>query len=158
MLNCDGSPLPTVQRRVEQIDITSYAEVVLATPAADALHPAFSNLFVQTEIIRHQRAIIATRRPRSVDEQPPWMFHVMAVHGADAGEMSYETDRMRFIGRGRTLAAPVAMSSPSPLSGSEGPVLDPIVAIRCRITLDPETSATVNVVTGVGETRDCACT
>ena len=89
------------------IDITSYAEVVLATPAADALHPAFSNLFVQTEIIRHQRAIIATRRPRSVDEQTLWMFHVMAVHGAEAGEMSYETDRMRFIGRGRPLPHPL---------------------------------------------------
>ena len=136
------------------IDITSYAEVVLATPAADALHPAFSNLFVQTEIIRPQSAIIATRRPRSVDEQPPWMFHVMAVHGADTGEMSYETDRMRFIGRGKTAAAPVAMSNLAPLSGSEGPVLDPILAIRCRMTLDPATSATVNIVTGVGETRD----
>jgi cellobiose phosphorylase len=136
------------------IDITSYAEVVLATPAADALHPAFSNLFVQTEIVRPQSAIIATRRPRSVDEQPPWMFHVMTVHGADTGEMSYETDRARFIGRGKTVAAPVAMSSLSTLSGSEGPVLDPIVAIRCRMTLDPAASASVNVVTGIGETRD----
>jgi cyclic beta-1,2-glucan synthetase len=136
------------------IDITSYAEVVLASPASDALHPAFSNLFVQTEIIRRQKAIIATRRPRSVDEQPPWMFHVMAVHGAQTGEMSYETDRMRFVGRGNTVAAPEAMSSLSPLSGSEGPVLDPIVAVRCRITLDPATSATVNVVTGVAENRD----
>jgi cellobiose phosphorylase len=136
------------------IDITSYAEVVLATPAADVLHPAFSNLFVQTELIRPQSAIIATRRPRSVDEQPPWMFHVMAVHGADTGEISYETDRMRFIGRGKTVAAPLAMSSLSPLSGSEGPVLDPIVAIRCRITLEPAASASVNVVTGIGETRD----
>ena len=78
----------------------------------------------------------------------------MAVHGAETGEMSYETDRMRFIGRAKTVAAPVAMSSPSPLSGSEGPVLDPIVAIRCRITLDPEASVTVNIVTGVGENRD----
>jgi cellobiose phosphorylase len=138
------------------IDITSYAEVVLASPAADALHPAFSNLFVQTEIVRSQRAILCTRRPRSVDEQTPWMFHVMAVHGAETGEMSYETDRMRFIGRGNTLAAPEAMSSLSPLSGSEGPVLDPIVAIRCPITLDPETSATINIVTGAGETHD-AC-
>lgn len=138
------------------IDITSYAEVVLASPVADELHPAFSNLFVQTEIIRRQRAIIATRRPRSVDEEPPWMFHVMAVHGAKAGEMSYETDRMRFIGRGNTVAAPEAMSSLSDLSGSEGSVLDPIVSIRCLITLDPETSATVNLVTGVGESRD-AC-
>ena len=136
------------------IDITSYAEVVLASPAADALHPAFSNLFVQTEIVRRQRAIIATRRPRSADEQPPWMFHVMAVHGTETDEMSYETDRVRFIGRGKTIAAPAAMSSLSPLSGSEGPVLDPIVAIRCRITLDPATSATVNLITGVGENRD----
>jgi cellobiose phosphorylase len=136
------------------IDITSYAEVVLATPAADALHPAFSNLFVQTEIIRSQNAIIATRRPRSVGEQTPWMFHVMAVHGAETGERSYETDRMRFIGRGKTPTAPVAMSSPSPLSGSEGSVLDPIVAVRCPIILEPETSVTVNVVTGVGENRD----
>ena len=139
------------------IDVTSYAEVVLASPAADALHPAFSNLFVQTEIIKRQGAIIATRRPRSGDEQPPWMFHAMAVHGADMGAMSYETDRMRFIGRGNTLTAPEAMRGLSPLSGGEGPVLDPIVAIRCPITLDPETSATVNVVTGAGETRDvCA--
>ena len=65
------------------IEVTSYAEVVLASPAADALHPAFSNLFVQTEILRQRQAILCTRRPRSLDEQPPWMFHLMAVHGAD---------------------------------------------------------------------------
>ena len=64
------------------------------------MHPTFSNLFVQTEIIRQQRAILCTRRPRSLGEHPPWMFHLMAVHGADIGEISYETDRMRFIGRG----------------------------------------------------------
>jgi cellobiose phosphorylase len=139
------------------LEVTSYAEVVLASPAADALHPAFSNLFVQTEILRSQGAILATRRPRSSDEQAPWMFHAMAAHGATMGEMSYETDRLRFIGRGNTLVAPEAMRDLSPLSGSEGPVLDPIVSIRCRITLDPQTSATVNIVTGAGKTRDvCA--
>ena len=139
------------------IEITSYAEVVLSSSAADALHPAFSNLFVQTEIIRRQGAILATRRPRSGDEQPPWMFHAMAVHGAYMGEMSYETDRLRFIGRGNTLTSPEAMTNLSPLSGTEGPVLDPIVAIRCQITIDPDTSATVNIVTGAGETSD-VCT
>ena len=147
-------------RRRREIDVTSYAEVVLAPPAADALHPAFSNLFVQTEIIRRQRAILCTRRPRSIDEQAPWMFHLMAVHGAKVGEISYETDRMQFIGRGNTVADPQAMngsSGPSgALSGSQGSVLDPIVAIRYRITLDPEKSATINIVSGMGETRD-AC-
>jgi cellobiose phosphorylase len=142
------------------IEVTSYAEVVLAPPAADALHPAFSNLFVQTEILRERQAILCTRRPRSEDEQPPWMLHLMAVHGAESEEVSYETDRGRFIGRGRTVADPRAMSVPSgpssPLSDSQGSVLDPIVAIRHRITLDPGKSAKVNMVTGIGETREGA--
>jgi cellobiose phosphorylase len=136
------------------IDVTSYAEVVLASPAADALHPAFSNLFVQTEILRPQRAILCTRRPRSLDEHTPWMFHLMAVHGAEIGEISYETDRLRFIGRGNTVANPQTVSGAAALSGSEGSVLDPIVAIRYRITLDPEETATINIVSGIGDTRD----
>ncbi|MDA8079876.1 MAG: hypothetical protein M0Z79_13195 [Nitrospiraceae bacterium] len=142
------------------LDVTSYAEVVLAPSAADALHPAFSNLFVQTEILDHRKAILCARRPRSLEEHTPWMFHLMTAHGADIGEVSYETDRMKFIGRERTVANPKAMSGRSTLSGalsgSEGSVLDPIVAIRYRITLDPEASATIDVVSGIGETRD-AC-
>ncbi len=141
-------------RTRREIDVTSYAEVVLASPAADALHPAFSNLFVQTEILPQRKAILCTRRPRSLDEPVPWMLHLMAVHGADIGEVSYETDRMRFIGRGNTVADPQAMRGSAALSGSQGSVLDPIVAIRHRITLDPGESATIDIVSGVGETRD----
>jgi cellobiose phosphorylase len=136
------------------IEITSYAEVVLASPDADALHPAFGNLFVQTEIVRRRQAILCTRRPRSSGEAAPWMFHLMSVHGADVGEVSYETDRMRFIGRGHTVADPQAVSGSAELSDSDGSVLDPVVAIRHRITLDPDEAATVNIVTGVGDTRD----
>jgi cellobiose phosphorylase len=141
------------------IEVTSYAEVVLAPPAADALHPAFSNLFVQTEIVPERQAILCTRRPRSAAEQAPWMFHLMAVHGVDQSgekiqEISYETDRARFIGRGGTLAEPRAMKDS--LSGSAGSVLDPIVAIRRCITLEPQQSATIDMVFGIGETRE-AC-
>ncbi|MCX5831643.1 MAG: cyclic beta 1-2 glucan synthetase [Deltaproteobacteria bacterium] len=138
------------------IDVTSYAEIVLAPPAADALHPAFSNLFVQTEVLRRQQAILCTRRPRSQGEHAPWMFHLMAVHGGDIGEISYETDRLRFIGRGHTVADPQAMGNRSALSGSEGSVLDPIVSIRYRITLAADETATVNIVSGMGETREAA--
>lgn len=135
-------------------DITSYAEVVLAPAAADALHPAFSNLFVQTEIVPARRAILCTRRPRSANEKMPWLFHLMAVHGADVGAISYETDRMHFIGRGNTVASPQAMQDPAPLAGNEGSVLDPIVAIRCQITLDAGQTATIDMVTGIGESRE----
>ena len=140
-------------RRV--IEVTSYAEVVLATPAADVLHPAFSNLFVQTEILDPQPAILCNRRARSQNEASPWLFHLMVVRGADCGPVSYETDRMQFIGRGCTVAAPQAlMSADAALTGSAGSVLDPIVAIRARITLDPDQSATLDRVTGIGDSRE----
>jgi cyclic beta-1,2-glucan synthetase len=149
--------LTNASRTRRTIEVTSYAEVALATPAADALHPAFSNLFVQTEIVPDQRAILCTRRPRSRGEASPWMFHLMAAHGASAGAaLSYETDRLRFLGRGRTPADPRAMREPGPLSGAEGSVLDPIVAIRGRYVLDPDESITIDVVSGVAETR-AAC-
>jgi cyclic beta-1,2-glucan synthetase len=142
----------TKKRRV--IEITSYAEVVLAPQASDALHPAFSNLFVQTEILEKRRAILCTRRPRSRHERAPWMFHLMVVHGVVAESVSYETDRMQFIGRGRTAANPQVFSGDAKLSGSHGSVLDPIVAIRHRITLEPGQSATANLVSGIAETRE----
>ena len=136
------------------IEITSYTEVVLAPAAADALHSAFSNLFVQTEIIEERRAILATRRPRSRDEHAPWLFQLMTAHGADAGAPSFETDRVRFLGRGGTPAAPRAMFDRGALSGSAGSVLDPIAAIRQRLTLDGGAAATVDIVLGVGDTRE----
>ena len=142
-------------RSRKTIEVTSYAEVVLTSAAADALHPAFSNLFVETEILRAQQAIVCTRRPRSREEHPPWLCHLMAVHGGDAGEASYETDRMRFIGRRNTVANPQAMAAGTAgLSNSEGAVLDPIVAIRRQITLDGGESVTVDIVTGMAETRE----
>jgi cellobiose phosphorylase len=138
------------------IEITSYAEVVLSQPAADADHPAFNNLFVQTEIVAEQKSILCTRRPRSTAEYTPYMFHSMAVHGATVEQTSYETDRMRFIGRGRTSAAPLALTDTTALSGSAGSVLDPVAAIRYRITLEAEQSVTIDMVTGIGASREAA--
>ncbi len=136
------------------IEVTSYAEVTLATAAAEALHPAFSNLFVQTQIVPDQRAILCTRRPRSRGEASPWMFHLMAAHGGAAGGvLSFETDRLRFVGRGRTPADPRAMHEDGPLAGNAGSVLDPIVAIRGRYVLEPDETVTIDVVSGVAETR-----
>ncbi len=152
--------LTNLARWKRTIDVTSYAEVVLAPPMTEALHPAFSNLFVETEIIAEQQAILCTRRPRSQEEQPPFMLHLMAIHGARMKKMSFETDRMQFIGRGNSVANPRVMTDTTDplgeLSGSQGSVLDPIVSIRCRLTLDPGESIVINMVTGIGETRDRA--
>jgi hypothetical protein len=140
------------------VEITSYAEVVLAPSAADVMHPSFSNLFVQTEIIRARRAILCTRRARSITDQTPWMFQLLTAQGGNVADVSYETDRMRFVGRGRTPVAPCAMLETSALIGSEGSVLDPIVAIRCLIALDPDQSATVDLVSGAAPSREACVT
>jgi len=136
------------------LEFTSYAEVVLAPAASDLMAPAFSNLFVQTEINTTKNAILCTRRPRSEEEQAPWMFHIMETEGKAAEEISFETDRMAFIGHGNSIVNPKAMNTPGKLSGSQGSVLDPIVAIRFRITLEPEETILINMVTGVAETKE----
>ncbi len=143
-------------RTTRVLEVTSYAEVVLAPTAADALHPAFSNLFVQTEIVPSRQAILCTRRPRSQDEQAPWMMHLMVLHGAAITDISYETDRSRFIGRGNSVADPTALRLPGPLSCTDGSVLDPIVSVRYRFTLEPEATASINIATGVETSRDAA--
>ncbi|WP_347332323.1 GH36-type glycosyl hydrolase domain-containing protein [Marinimicrobium locisalis] len=145
--------------RVRHIEVTSFAEVVLAPLNADLAHRSFSNLFVQTEILPGRRAILCTRRPRTPGEKVPWMFHLLAAPGSVADEPSYETDRARFIGRGRTAANPVMLDSgsqPSTLSNTEGAVLDPIVAIRSTLTLSPDESSSVQIISGVADTREAA--
>jgi cellobiose phosphorylase len=141
---------------VRVIELTSYAEVVLAPAAADAAHPAFSNLFVQTEFVQESSAILCTRRARSPEETPPWLLHLMVGQGGDQGAISCETDRLRFVGRGGTLANPAAMQGIAPLSNTVGSVLDPIVSLRRTVSLPPHESAIIDLVFGVTESRDSA--
>jgi len=145
----------TNRGRVERkIDLMSYAEVVLTSGVGDSLHPAFGNLFVQTEVLADRDAILATRRRRSSEDPQRWMMHLLALHDASSTQTSFETDRLRFVGRGNDSACPAAAVSPEPLSGSQGSVLDPIVAIRHRIVLRPDQSAVVDLVLGVAESRE----
>lgn len=136
------------------IEITTYGEVVATLPVADHAHPAFSNLFVQTEIHHQQNTIICSRRARSKDEQPPWMFHLVKINGTEPVSVSYETDRAIFIGRGNTLVNPAALQKIEPLTGSSGSVLDPIVSIQNRILIEPGKTVTVDIVTGMAATRE----
>ncbi|HCS19717.1 MAG TPA: cyclic beta 1-2 glucan synthetase, partial [Bacteroidetes bacterium] len=136
------------------IEITSYAEVVIAPGITDIMQPSFSNLFVETEIVPQRRAIICSRRPRSSEEVPPWMFHLMTLQGKSPEEVSYETDRNAFIGRGNTIENPQAMQQGGALSGREGPVLDPIVAIRYKISMEPDEVLILDLVTGMAKTKE----
>lgn len=138
------------------IELTSYAEVVLASGDSDRAHPAFSNLLVETEFERELSAILCNRRVRSAEEASPWLLHLMVGQGGVQGAISCETDRCRFIGRGGSLIHPAAMQDLSPLSNTVGSVLDPIVSLRRTVSLLPHETSVIHMVLGVTESRESA--
>lgn len=138
------------------LSATSYAEIVLSPSATDSTHPAFSKLFVETTIDPALQAILATRRPSTPADPTPWFFHTALVSDSAAGALSFETDRMRFIGRGRNLDDPQAMDDGATLSGTAGPVLDAVAAIRVPFVLEAGASITIDWLTGIASTRE-AC-
>jgi cyclic beta-1,2-glucan synthetase len=142
--------------RVREIEVTSYAEVVLAPPAADVAHPAFSNLFVETEFVAATSALVARRRPRSSNDEPVFGVHTVVTEGESVGAIQYETDRSRFLGRGHTTADPVAVFEERPLSNTVGAVLDPVFALRQRVRLQPGETARLTFTTAVAHTREQA--
>ncbi len=124
-----------LEHHYREIDVTSYAEVALTPQAADEAHPAFSNLFVETEIVPELETLLATRRPRSADEQQPWLAHVASIDGEVIGACQYESARTRFLGRGRWIRTAVSLMEGEPLTNSTGTVLDPIVSLRYRVAI-----------------------
>jgi cyclic beta-1,2-glucan synthetase len=145
-----------LENRDREIDFTSYAEVVLAPQAADEAHPAFSNLFVETEFVPELGALLATRRPRSADEPQVWLAHLVAVEtqGQTIGPLQYESDRMRFVGRGRGIRTPLSVNDGGPLSNTAGTVLDPIVSLRQRMAIPQGGSVRLVFTTLVAQSRD----
>ena len=138
---------------VREIDVTSYCELVLAPPAADTAHPAFSKLFVQTEYVAKAGALLATRRRRSPDESEIWAAHHVVVEGEVLGQPEFETDRTRFLGRGREVHEPIAVMDGRRLSNTAGVVLDPVFALRCRVRIAPGAGVHLAFWTGAASSR-----
>jgi cellobiose phosphorylase len=138
--------------RPRDLDFTSYVEVCLNHRRADQAHPAFAKLFLETEYQSAPGALLCRRRPRAADQKPVWAVHVSAADGP----VEYETDRTRFLGRGRTPANPLALDPGVTLSGTTGPVLDPVFSLRRALRLAPAAEARVAFVTGAADSREDA--
>jgi cyclic beta-1,2-glucan synthetase len=141
--------------RIREIDITSYAEIVLAPPADDLAHPAFGKLFLETEYLPDSTALLCWRRPSDARLPTPWAVHVLSLEGRPQGALEWETDRARFLGRGREPAHPAALDGRA-LSGTTGVVLDPIFSLRQRIRLVPGASIRLSFATGCAADRRTA--
>ena len=139
--------------RSRRIQATSYYELALAHHGADRQHPAFNKLFIQTEAVTENEALLAYRRARQEDDPPIYTVHSLKVvaESEPQGLPQYETDRRVFIGRGRTLLNPLAIEST--LGNTEGYVLDPVFSIRREIHLLPGQSAQLVAILGVAGSR-----
>ncbi|MEP6511403.1 MAG: glycosyl transferase family 36 [Dokdonella sp.] len=138
-----------------EIDVTSYAELILGSAAGDAAHPAFSKMFVQTEWTEQGGGmLLATRRRRASDDAMVWAAHFAVADGADSGAQSHETDRARFLGRGRTLRHAQAMQPGADLSNTTGCVLDPIFSVRQRVRVAPGAEVRVSFWTVLADSRE----
>jgi cyclic beta-1,2-glucan synthetase len=139
--------------RTRDIEITSYCELSLGPQSADVAHPAFAKLFVETEYRADLGAILATRRKRAPTEPEIWAAHLSVANGEAVGAPEFETDRARFLGRGHGVRSPVALSDARPLGNSMGAVLDPVFALRRRLTIAPGATVHVAFWTMAAETR-----
>ncbi|MGD0144976.1 MAG: glycosyl transferase, partial [Rhizomicrobium sp.] len=140
--------------RAREIELTSYSEIALARQPDDVAHPAFAKLFVETEFVPSLGAILATRRQRSSADPQIWVAHLAVVEGDSSGDVQFETDRARFLGRGQTIRAAAAITDGWPLSNNAGAVLDPIFSLRRRVRIPRGATARIAFWTLAAATRD----
>jgi len=140
--------------QTREIELTSYAEIALARQPDDVAHPAFEALFVETEFVFHLGAILATRRRRSPSDPLVWAAHLAVVEGESSGDVQFETDRARFLGRGQTIRSPAAIAEGWPLSNTVGPVLDPIFSLRRHVRIPRGATARVAFWTLAAASRE----
>jgi cyclic beta-1,2-glucan synthetase len=141
--------------RARELEITSYAEIVLAPHADDLAHPAFGKLFVESEYVAESSALLCRRRPRSPDDAEVFAVHVIGQEGRTQGPVEWESDRGLFLGRGRGPEDPQALDG-RPLSGTTGVLLDPIVSLRQRVRLAPGGVVRLSFATGMAPSRETA--
>lgn len=134
------------------IELTSYLEVVLTRQTADVAHPAFSNLFIRTEMLSEYDSLIASRRPREDNDETNWAIHTVITNGKTIGMVQWETNRENFIGRGHDLSTPLALAKP--LTNTTGIVIDPIMSLRRTVKVEPSGKVEVSFITGIANSRE----
>ena len=137
------------------LEVTSFLELALASHEQFQAHPVFSKMFIKTEFIPEIDVLLAHRRSDS-GESGPYVAYMMNVNGITVGALEFETDRSRFIGRGRSVSIPHVIQTGHQLSGTTGAVLDPIFSLRRRINLPPRRRARFSCITAVADTREQA--
>ena len=112
------------------IEVTSYLEPALASDDVDSGHPVFTRMFVRTEIGNSGDVIRAERNKRDYNEPDMSVAHLVVDNAGSERPTEFETDRRKFLGRGRTLAEAAAFDPGATLSGTDGFTMDACLSLR----------------------------
>lgn len=137
--------------QIRHIRVTSYAEVMLAP--SPVRHPTFNKLFIASEYIPDSHMLLFHRRLRE-GEKPLYLAHLLLNNAGITPTSAYESDRLRFVGRGRTLKSPIVLDEGLPLSGTVGLTLDPIMALGQDVELLPYARVSLAYLTLVASTHE----
>jgi cyclic beta-1,2-glucan synthetase len=153
--------LHNTDTKLHQLRLTSYSEIILTKQNNDNHHSAFNKLFIETEFIPELNLQIFTRRLRSSEESPIFLGHMIVVNNNGKSnnnnhhhEVYHEADRNRFIGRGRNIHNPAALTSDQYLTGSSGATLDPILSLGIEIDVNAQDSTELAYLTFAGDSRE----
>src|SRR5690606_10268528 len=104
------------------------------------------------EWLPEHRCLVGTRRVRSPGDPSACAVQWFDIEGGSDDEPGRETDRARFIGRGRDQRAPAALGGD--LSGTTGTVLDPVFSLRRCVRIAPGATVALQLWTVAAGTRD----
>ena len=140
--------------RRRRLALTSYGEVILGEQDSDRRHPAFNKLFIESEYHPGSHTLLFRRRPRAAGEQPRYLAHALVVAPDQKVQVSYETDRACFLGRGGSPRQAAALKRDGHgLSGATGSTLDPIMCLQVQLEIEPHGAREVAFLTLAGTSR-----
>lgn len=136
---------------VKSLELTTYTEVILSPNMDDVSHRVFNSMFITSEFDKKSNSLIMKRRSRGDAAVNSYMFNRLLIEDP-LEDYSYETERYNFVGRGRTVNDPVMLDNK--LTNYVGDNLDPVMSIRNKILIGPNSSTTVYYIAGFGRSRE----
>ena len=143
--------------RPRRLTVTSAARPVLFDATRAPTHPAFSSMFIESEVASELDGLLFARRPQTAEEKPAVLVHRLVRDGSAVSFAGYESDRCAFFGRNGSARAPEALLTDGEgLHGRVGAVVDPIMSLMAHVVLKAKGSVTLAFVTTVGRSRAAA--
>ena len=132
------------------LELTTYNEVIISKNIDDITHRTFRNLFVNSEYDKANEAIIMCRKNSNKNTQDYYVNKLLIED--ENHNISYETERDNFIGRGKNTDNPEALQKK--LSNTSGTNIDPIISLRSNIVVPKDKEVVVFFIAGFAKSRE----